>query len=216
MLHKGSSAIVNNCTFEGNSAVQGGAIWFDRGNLVVLNTTFRANTSESDGGAIDNEGDGELTVINSVFEANRTSGVGGAIWPGGTIVNCTFFDNTAVTAGALVRGDVVNSIFWLNNQSGAGLPTGDAQLRFSMVDFVFEGEGIVIADSPGFDDDNMPHLSARSECRDSGSTEALPADLWDLDADGDTEEPLPVDLSGSRRVAGTAVDLGAYEFVLDL
>ncbi|MCP4995739.1 MAG: DUF11 domain-containing protein, partial [Gammaproteobacteria bacterium] len=40
---------------------------------------------------------------------------------------------------------------------------------------------------------------------------ALPVDTYDLDNDGDTSEPLPVDLAGNSRIIGQVVDLGAYE-----
>lgn len=51
-----------------------------------------------------------------------------------------------------------------------------------------------------------------------GSNGLLPADEFDIDGDGDTSEPLPLDLDGNERVVGSAVDLGPFEYdeLLDL
>ncbi len=54
-------------------------------------------------------------------------------------------------------------------------------------------------------------LLAGSPALDAGLAALLPPDVWDLDGDGDTAEPLPVDLGGGPRVLGGGVDLGAYE-----
>jgi hypothetical protein len=59
-----------------------------------------------------------------------------------------------------------------------------------------------------------------------GNTLAFPADEFDLDEDGDTLEPLPLDLSGTARVlpyynvpstgipgpGGDTIDIGAQEY----
>ncbi len=39
----------------------------------------------------------------------------------------------------------------------------------------------------------------------------LPADTFDLDADGDVDEMLPVDFGGNPRVQNGIVDMGVYE-----
>jgi hypothetical protein len=62
-----------------------------------------------------------------------------------------------------------------------------------------------------------------SACIDAGDNTAVPPDTLDLDSDGDTAEPIPIDLAGNQRFVdhadvpdtgnGTApiVDMGAYE-----
>ncbi|UCC32668.1 MAG: hypothetical protein JSU86_10365, partial [Phycisphaerales bacterium] len=84
------------------------------------------------------------------------------------------------------------------------------------------------ADSDGPDnilgtiDDNL-RLAAGSPCIDAGDNAALPPDTSDLDRDGNTTEPTPLDLDGAPRVFddpstadsghGTPpiIDIGAYE-----
>ncbi|MEL7168301.1 MAG: T9SS type A sorting domain-containing protein, partial [Bacteroidota bacterium] len=46
---------------------------------------------------------------------------------------------------------------------------------------------------------------------DAGDADALPPDTYDLDGDGDTAEPLPLDVLRLPRVSGAAPDFGAYE-----
>lgn len=53
--------------------------------------------------------------------------------------------------------------------------------------------------------------SATSPITDEGDATKLPLDTLDLDGDGDTTKAIPVDITGRTRIAGTAVDAGAYE-----
>ncbi|PCC73808.1 choice-of-anchor Q domain-containing protein [Nannocystis exedens] len=54
-------------------------------------------------------------------------------------------------------------------------------------------------------------LQPSSPLLDAGDAAALPSDVADLDADGNFDETIPLDLDGLARVAGAAIDLGAYE-----
>ncbi|GAG54589.1 unnamed protein product, partial [marine sediment metagenome] len=76
---------------------------------------------------------------------------------------------------------------------------------------------------PATEDDNL-RLLADSPCIDAADNVAVPDDVFDLDSDGITDEPIPLDLDGTLRFVddpntndtgnGTPpiVDMGAYEF----
>jgi len=77
-------------------------------------------------------------------------------------------------------------------------------------------------DIPGTEDDDL-QLAHASPCIDAGDNNSVPADMAELDGDGDTSERTPLDLGGNARFtddpvmadtgAGTPpiVDMGAYE-----
>jgi hypothetical protein len=69
----------------------------------------------------------------------------------------------------------------------------------------------------GTEDDNLSLLS-NSPCIDAGDNNSVPPDYADLDGDGDTTEPTPLDLDYRPRFMdgdcndSNIVDMGAYEF----
>ena len=74
-----------------------------------------------------------------------------------------------------------------------------------------------MAFDPGFVAEGLGdyRLSATSPLLDVGDTMALPADAQDVDGDGDTMEPLPLDISGLQRVTGADLDIGPHERPID-
>ena len=81
--------------------------------------------------------------------------------------------------------------------------------------WVCKRDGGVKADGPdgiaGTEDDNL-RLSPGSPSIDAADNLAVPPDTADLDGDGDTTEPTPLDLDGNRRIVNRIVDMGAYEY----
>ena len=62
----------------------------------------------------------------------------------------------------------------------------------------------------GTDDDAL-WLAPGSPCIDVGDNSNLPADVLDLDGDGDPNEPVPFDIDGKPRIRNGTVDVGAFE-----
>jgi len=73
-------------------------------------------------------------------------------------------------------------------------------------------------DDPDTWEDNDYHLSPGSPSIDTGTNGALPPDVADLNTNGDTDEPIPLDMDGNLRIVDgddngePVVDMGAYEY----
>jgi hypothetical protein len=159
------------------------------------------------------------TIINSTFNGNFAGMGGAAVSGNATICNSVFGQHTAGPPLAGV-GPVSYSIVPAGSPfpSGPGNLVGDARFVNAL-----GPDGVA-----GTEDDDL-RLRADSPCIDAGDTTALPADAFDLDNDGDTAEPLPLDLHGNRRALQTPatpdtgvppdpplppaiVDMGAIEY----
>ena len=196
----------------------------------MTHCTFSGNSADS-GGGICSSSTSRVTLTGCVFIANTavTRGAGMFNWDSiATVTNCTFSANSAGFDGGGMFNDhsapaVANSVFW--NNAGGQISGYPADVRYSNVEDGCAGEGNIDADPLFVDPANGDyHLSAGSPCIDAADNAAVPADEFDLDEDGDTEEPLPFDLDWNPRFVddpdtqdtgyGTPpiVDMGAYEF----
>ena len=236
----GGAPALTNCTFVGNMAIRHGGALLNRETEreFFCNLRFFGNRSSSGGGAIWNDVV-EPTFVNCVFSGNATPHGGGAVlnYAGdGTWINCTFSGNEGGGPGGAMLTDhtpnLMNCIFW-NNRDGSGIGES-AQVYFyepklAVIEHnciqgwtgAWGGSGNFgldprLADAHGpdgvagtFDDDLR--LRPGSPCIDAGDNTRLPADAFDLDGDGDSSEPIPLDLAGGPRLRGGTVDRGAYE-----
>ena len=212
------------CTFTGNTAADGGGIYWDGfiGDLLlssIEDCAFYDNTATSDGGGM--YVDHAVGMVRGcVFRGNSAGLYGGALRldHGFSIpfVNCTFYGNDANNGGAVsayfpYHTEFVGSVLWGNSATVSTTNEVDGfslEFRYCLVAGGVSGEGNLDADplfvvAPGGD----LRLSAGSPCIDA--------------SDGDVAAPY--DTEGNPRVddpsvadTGTGVftyaDIGAFEY----
>jgi hypothetical protein len=227
----GSNVTVTNCSFDHNGAANGGAIVNQYSHSTVSNCTFNTNYAAL-GGAIYNYLYSSSTVANCIFFDNSANGDGAAGGGGGAIyndmycqataTNCTFSGNFASYGygGALYNSGynavsslvVTNCILW-DDTAELGSPEiyGNAGVSYSDV----QGLANTVPDAnhnfganPLFVNPTSENLNlkAGSPCIDRGVNSVLASPPF-LAVSGGL-----IDMNGCRRLSGSAVDLGAYEF----
>lgn len=234
-----NSPTITNCVFLNNTgSSSGGGIYNENSALVIKASIFSGNkvtatSGHNGGGAIYNTGTYTLTSITDcVFNANEAE-YGTAVRNAFTsnknqeIINCTFYNNkpsSGVAApfyNSFATTTFVNTIFWNNSginsvdkQNGA-----DPIFKYCLqqgINLTTDGnlDGTNLNNNPQFVDvvtpagadtffgtaDDGLALKNTSPLVGKGSNELYPGDLTNS-----------VDVTGAVRLAGTAVDLGAYE-----
>ena len=124
----GINSIIINCTLINNTAkgYGGGFCWYGS-NGTIIGSTFKGNTAVEGGAIFWNNGGVNGTIIDSTFTDNYATRYGGGVrWDGdyGTIIGSTFKGNTATRGGAVywtIVGSMVNCSFinskWINNNT---------------------------------------------------------------------------------------------------
>jgi hypothetical protein len=213
----GSDATIVNCVIPDNVATSesgstllpmgGGIYCHGNGNLRLIDCTLGGNTCDARGGAIYGWYLVEIATCNCVFAHNDA--------PIGPQVALEESATLEITHCTMVGGQSA-----ISTQSGATYTWGPGNIDANPLFVDADGPD----DDPNTIEDNDYRLSAGSPCIDAGDNTAVPADVLDLDGDGDTDEPIPFDLDGNPRFVddpgmpdggnGTPpiVDMGAYEF----
>ncbi len=212
-----SSPMLVNCAISGNlaSIEGGGVLCFANCSPTLSNCTISGNSaSRYVGGGVYCLDNSSPILTNCTIGWNSAGDYGGGVYCNNsspTLANCILWGDTPQEIYVSSGWDPV--VTYCDVQGGTGQPwfgTGciDGYPRFASVD-------------------NL-HLLPGSPCIDAGDNSAVPADVADLDGDGDVEERTPLDLEGARRFVddpntddtGVAdppdypnvVDMGAYEF----
>jgi hypothetical protein len=229
------------CSIENNAA--GGVYCDDRTGACFFNCAIVAN----DYGGLRCSQDAEPTLVNCLIAGNLDLG---GVWchsAAPQFVNCSIVDNTAgehgggVLCGSAAAPVLTNSVVWgnapfqieIDGVSEPAVSSSDVQGGWPGMGNVNADPLFVDPDGPDNDPatwaDNDYRLGAGSPCIDAGDNDALPADAFDLDGDGDVTEPLPIDLGGLVRryddantpdtgnpgtIGPPVVDMGAYEYAL--
>jgi predicted outer membrane repeat protein len=233
----GDSFHLSHSTLAANHASpsQGGALalldFNDSMEVRIDNCLVFANTAASIGGGMVLRDADDMRVTNCSFFLNEGTQGGGLYMEGHGIHevrNCLFWENHASQSGAQLQVTAATTdLDYCNLQEGVnGIATsfGGTLVYGAHNSSVYPG----FVDPDGADDDlstwedNDVRLGPNSDARDAGDNGAVPPDVLDLDGDGNTTEPVPLDLAGVARFVdsnesdtgnGSAplVDLGCFE-----
>ena len=216
-IYNGGSLTVTNGLIVGNEATAGGGI-YNTGSLDVRSSTIVGNEASLYAG----------TAIGSM-----STGGDGIFYTGTN--HGTNLENTIVAGnGSKSRDDVCTDLDSSDPDFESGITLSYSFVGGVNTKVTFEAgsTGYVcgarwdpidprFASSPsrgadliwGTEDDVLDlSLAPDSPAINAGNAALLPPDAWDLDGDGDTSEPLPVDAAGNPRVAHRFVDMGAFEY----
>ena len=233
---------ISSCRIYDNRAQTGGGVFASGGGgpatfCLINNSILNHNSAVLQGGAV-------FCAVTSPAFHNCNYDASAPARP--TIVNCSVYGNTAPAGGglgaAITNLTLANSILWEN--SDAGGQNQVAQLN-GFVNPVIQGNliqgwtgslgGVGNSGSdPQFVDPLGPdgiagsgdedfRLRLGSPAVDAGRNSMVPLDEFDIDADENPDEPLPLDVMGATRlsdhpmVADTGeglapiIDIGAHE-----
>jgi hypothetical protein len=256
-LGQGGGSTLVNCTFRDNKATIGGAMEIQAAGTTLVNCLIQGNTANGSAGITTVFDANATFVNSVFIGNTSTEGAGGGLYNAANstaiMFNCTFAANSAPMhrGGGIYTQEstlvATNCILWGNSDSrGTGESSqiswyGSAPvLNYSCIQGLtgsLGGTGNIGADPlfvdpdgadnvDGTEDDDV-HLGCGSPCIDAANNTAVPSDRTDLDADGNTSEPTPLDFGGDSRFkddpmrpdtgSGTPpiVDMGAYEFQPD-
>ena len=220
---EGSPVMVNVRFHNNSSGDDGGGFGLTAhqgtGSPTFTNVEFCSNVAADDGGGLSIMASTSGTVLSD-------------------LINLSFFGNQAEfgggikthqTAGSTFEMAIINTVVWGNVATNARpeIYNYGSSPIISHSDFkdcggsgpgwdsTFCGTdgGNNIDEDPlfvsGYDCDLR--LKAGSPAVDSGDQSAMPADVTDLDQDGNFAETLPDDIAFNPRVEGNEVDMGVYE-----
>lgn len=170
----GASVGLVNAAFSGNTGSDGGGLAVDNSSVTLIHASFSANDATGSGGGVALDG-GSLDIGNSILSGN-SAGVGSgeaaqvAVLSGTTTVNYSLIEG--LTGGLGGTGNIGGDPLYSS-------PTG--------VDGVAGTE----------DDDLTPDTG--SPVIDAADGSVVPADVADLDGDGNTAEQTPRDVVDGGR-----------------
>ncbi|UCG46339.1 MAG: right-handed parallel beta-helix repeat-containing protein, partial [Phycisphaerales bacterium] len=188
--------VVSGCVFRSNSAGFGGAIHNWKSSPSVENCTFTGNFAALHGGALDATNNSSPTVTNCTFSLNCGNRGGGAVFcltsSAVQVSNCILWGNLAPEGAQVYVGASQESASI--SISHSDVEGGSAAVHVGSGCELIWGDGNIDV-APLLTADG--HLSKSSPCIDGGTLSGAPG----------------VDRDGDGRPYGTAVDIGADEFI---
>ncbi len=215
-----NTLLVANCAFIENRAIggsvagaaSGGGADFQGLVPAVVGCVFNRNITNATyarAGGLSLSGS-QTNLANSTIAANAAISTGGGNGTGGV--------RTSVPPSNV--SNIVNCLIWANaDEDGRSFTaqirsdSGWLQANYCCIEAwngSLPGTHNFSADPLFRSPDDLRLLSA-SPCIDTGRANLRPQDRADLDFDGDTKEPLPLDAANLPRVVGPELDIGAFE-----
>jgi hypothetical protein len=167
------------------------------GSLTLDNCTFARNFHSSDNQPGGVSSAGPATVSNCIFwqncnDAGDPNGCDPNSAGQGEQTNLAYDPNVVVVNYTCIQG--LSAGFFGGTGNIGGTPSTTTMF---------------VAPGPS----NLDfHLDPNSPCIDAGDNARLPADVLDVDGDGNTSETLQIDLDRNSRIHNGTVDMGAFEF----
>ena len=197
---------ISNTTFYNNKAASGvfagpysplSADVYSRTSTNIYSSTFTGNISYF-GPAILPRDAGFFKLTNSIIDGNKSNIFGRFYNPGArpSLEGYNIYD------GILLSGDVYVASVPLSQTFAEVRTLSQDGMTFEAGAFE-QPSGVV----------GVVKLLPGGAAEDQGDLTALPRDDFDLDQDGDREEPIPFDALGNPRIAGFGLDLGASEIL---
>ncbi|MBI3672800.1 MAG: M10 family metallopeptidase C-terminal domain-containing protein, partial [Rhizobiales bacterium] len=188
---RGSRLMLVDSLFTGNaSGGNGGAIYASQASVDLVNTTIHGNSAAYYGGGLSAADGSSLRLSSSTIAGNHASA-------GGGVDN---FNATLILVNSVVAGNAAGDVKGAVDSATASFVGSDPRLGQ-----LLDNGGPTLTLSPL---DGSPLI-------DKGSSADLLADDFDLDKDGITAEPLPLDGRQGLRLVGGATDIGAVEHIVD-
>jgi len=204
--------VLENCLFTGNVAPNYGGGACD---ATLSSCTLDGNDSGNNGG-----GASGCVLVRCILENNTTAQKGGGAYLGvlenclltgnvatnygggacdAALSSCTLNDNTSAYRGGGVSGGMQeNCVVWGNTAADTGNDIYSGTNRYTCAsDGITHGADGCVTNDPLFVLAGDRTLSPDSPCINIGDSAAAPAGT---------------DLAGTRRISGSAIDMGAYEF----
>ena len=235
----GINLILIRCTITNNVAGIGGGIFCENGTLSMWNCIVAGNKSLIYGGGLYSYST-NVDMTNCLIVGNSSDQAeifgGSAVFNlGGDMVisDCTIADNMAPNGMAIasftwflpkfVDFIINNSILYnggneifTNHMTGVSVFNTDIQDGWAGTGSGNIDANPLFVENGFFGMDEVWNngdyrLQQSSLCIDQGDNSLLPSDVEDLDGDGNTSEPLPVDINDTDRIKNDIVDMGAYE-----
>ena len=212
--------VLTDCTFSGNTASNYGGGMYNDALLVITNCTISGNTASYAGGMYNRQ---SPALTNCILSGNVATYDGGAIHNGWYsdpfIQNCTISGNKAAFGGAIFNNwyaspTISNTIIFGNNSGIFNAQANTVTITYSLVQGIGSGTGNINGNiNPMF----VNPQSASAAPTTAGNYHLYPSCSPAINMGNNSAVPtgITTDLNGNPRIFGTAVDMGAYEYIPD-